>query len=86
MAYAYRYLLDGNGPYESEKFDTEDAMAQAAEERGHTIETPIEFDSAGNASFGSREVIDLDKSNPEQENATPDEDDGNPVSTDEPTA
>lgn len=62
MAYAYRHYLDGNGPYESEKFDTEDELHTAAAERRHNVAEVLSFDSAGNVASDNREVIDLDKS------------------------
>ena len=79
MAFAYRYLLDGNGPYESEKFDTENDLEQAAAERGHNVEETISFDSDGNPSSDKREVINLDTT-PAQEVPT-----GDPTVTQEHT-
>lgn len=62
--FSYRHYLDGNGPYESQKFDTEDQAREFASENRHDIAEIIRFDDQGNPASDSREVIDLDKTQP----------------------
>lgn len=70
--FAYRHYLDGNGPYESEKFDTEDQARESAAANRHSVAEVIRFGDDGQPQTDNREVIDLDKSAP-AEGAVPEQ-------------
>jgi hypothetical protein len=63
----YRYLLDGHGPYESQKYESQEAAEKAAQEARHSIDSFHLYNEIGAPIEGTvRESINLDQPPAEQ--------------------